>query len=556
MGQGLFTSVAPPAARPLRARALVLSRVTVAVVTLLVLAPGLSSGQPSSITLVVASAVYLGTHVALLRLLEDGAAGSPRLAGMSLVGDAIWAGIVVWATGGGLTPFLFVMYLQLVAATTLVGWRPALGLATLDTVAVAVGIVVPAGVGTGLHTVFGAVPVVDGRLAWAVQTGPGVEIGLAALSLWAIVGSTAQFMMVNEHDLRASNRELAVLRALTRDLERSLDLQDVCESLARGVVRELGYRRAVCWLAHDGGELEARGAVGFTPAGLNVLAGLRLTSADGPVARAVETRQPQLVETATPRPEALADAFLIDSVLVLVPLVSEGRLQALLTAELRTFPGVAPRLTTRDARVLTTLAAEGALALENARLHADLRALSITDALTGVYNHRHFQQRLQEELDRSVRNAVAGQPRPVALIMADIDHFKRINDRYGHPSGDEVLRTFARLVERVLRSSDVVCRYGGEEFVIILPETDAAQAEAVAQRLRESVERSHFIGADGASLGPITASFGVAAHHDGLPSRSDLVRRSDEALYRAKSQGRNRVVVSPVDGASPVHAPL
>ena len=554
MGDAVATRVSPPEQRPLRLRALTLSRIVVAVLTLVVLAPLLPSGRGAAIVLVLVSAVYIGAHVAALQLV-DAAPNAPGWVVASLVADACWAGVVVWATGGGLTPFLFVMYVQLVAVTALVGWRPALALAVLDTVAVAVSLAVPLHLGGDLPTILGVVPASDGRLAWTAGVAPGAEIGLAAISLWALVGSTAQFMMVNEHDLRASNRELAVLRALTRELERSLDLHDVCEALASGVVRELGYRRAVCWLASEGRELEAGGAVGFTPEGLDVIAGLRLSRTGGPLATAIEARRPQLVGADDPRPTALADAFVVDSVLVVVPLASEGRLQAVLTAELRALPGVTPRLRDRDERVLATLAGEGALALENARLHADLRALSITDALTGVYNHRHFQQRLQEELDRAMRNAVAGRPRPVALIMADLDHFKQINDRFGHPSGDEVLRTFARLVARVLRSSDVVCRYGGEEFVVILPETDAAQAQAVAERLRESVERSYFIGADGTSLGPITASFGVAAHHEGVPSRSDLVRRSDEALYLAKAQGRNRVVVAPGD-ESPVHASL
>ncbi|MBW3658673.1 MAG: GGDEF domain-containing protein, partial [Actinobacteria bacterium] len=129
-----------------------------------------------------------------------------------------------------------------------------------------------------------------------------------------------------------------------------------------------------------------------------------------------------------------------------------------------------------------------------------------------------------------------------SLFLMDIDFFKKVNDRFGHPSGDELLRAFARLTVRVLRSSDVVCRYGGEEFAVILPETDVEQAMQVAERLREAVERSNFTGSDARYLGQVTSSFGVETYEEGLPSRSEMIQRADEALYEAKETGRNRVV--------------
>ncbi len=298
--------------------------------------------------------------------------------------------------------------------------------------------------------------------------------------------------------------------------------------------RSCGWRRD--------GSLAPGGAEGFGIDELDELTTLRLTVGPGPVGKAVESRMPTLVAREHARPTALADAFDIDSPLVIVPLMPEGRLLGLLTVEVATPIGRSPRLSGRDLRILATIATEASLALDNARLHAELRDLSVTDALTGVYNHRYFQQRLQEELDRSVRKSVEGGTVPVSLILMDIDFFKKVNDRFGHPSGDELLRSFAKLTGRVLRSSDVVCRYGGEEFAIILPETDASEALRVAERLREAVERSNFAGADGRYLGKVTASFGVETHAEGLPSRGEMIQRSDDAMYAAKESGRNRVV--------------
>jgi diguanylate cyclase (GGDEF)-like protein len=130
----------------------------------------------------------------------------------------------------------------------------------------------------------------------------------------------------------------------------------------------------------------------------------------------------------------------------------------------------------------------------------------------------------------------------VSLILMDIDYFKQVNDTFGHPSGDEVLRAFAVLAGRALRSSDVVCRYGGEEFGVILPATDAAESLRVAERMRAAVQDATFTGTDGRDLGEVTASFGVDTFEDGPVSRGELIRRADEALYAAKEGGRNRVV--------------
>ncbi len=167
-----------------------------------------------------------------------------------------------------------------------------------------------------------------------------------------------------------------------------------------------------------------------------------------------------------------------------------------------------------------------------------------TDLLTGWYNRRYLQVRLKEELARARRHATT-----LTCLMLDIDHFKQVNDTWGHVAGDRVLREIAQRIESQIRASDVAARYGGEEFVILLPRTESQPGGSLAERVRCAVAESPFDIGDGRGV-PVTASIGVAS---ATPERSDvelktlgesLIARADVALYRAKSAGRNRVEIA------------
>jgi two-component system, cell cycle response regulator len=222
---------------------------------------------------------------------------------------------------------------------------------------------------------------------------------------------------------------------------------------------------------------------------------------------------------------------------VSVPLLSQGRVLGVLSLYDRED---GEPFTLADAEALTAFAVQAAVAIENVRLHAEAERLSVTDPLTGAWNYRYFERRFEQEIERSRRFG-----RVLALLMLDIDHFKSVNDRFGHQRGDEVLVEFARRVTGSVRDIDTFARYGGEEFVLILPETNLEGGLAVAEKLRVATHRTPFC-ADGGSDGGVrlTGSIGVACFPEHATSPEELLRAADEALYEAKLQGRDRVVTA------------
>jgi diguanylate cyclase (GGDEF)-like protein len=168
-----------------------------------------------------------------------------------------------------------------------------------------------------------------------------------------------------------------------------------------------------------------------------------------------------------------------------------------------------------------------------------LQELATTDGLTSLFNFRQFSQALSSEVQRCTRLRV-----PLSLLMMDVDHFKCYNDTHGHPAGDEVLRTVARLLRQRVRSTDLPCRYGGEEFAVLLLDADKTSAAQVAEQIRDTIEQTRFAGEETQPGGSLTVSIGVASVPEDAKDGDELVKAADRALYRAKNDGRNRVSVS------------
>jgi diguanylate cyclase (GGDEF)-like protein len=199
-----------------------------------------------------------------------------------------------------------------------------------------------------------------------------------------------------------------------------------------------------------------------------------------------------------------------------------------------------PNLDPSELSFKTTFAGQVGLSIANIKLREALRTQSIRDALTGLYNRRF----LEETLDREVRRAARG-AQSLGLLMIDLDHFKKFNDTYGHDAGDAVLRETGQFLAKGIRAEDFVCRFGGEEFVVILPTGSVEVAQARGERLRAKM-RELTITHQGRSLGMVTISVGVAAFPQHGTSPKELMAAADSALYEAKRGGRDQVVVATV----------
>ncbi len=221
---------------------------------------------------------------------------------------------------------------------------------------------------------------------------------------------------------------------------------------------------------------------------------------------------------------------------VYIPMLKEGELYGVIKvgAKINGQP-----FTENDLEFFATLASQAVIAFENARLYS----LAITDSITKLYVHRYFQMRLEEEVARSRRYNST-----ISLLMCDIDHFKPINDNYGHQQGDAILKEVSKILRKNVRNTDIAARYGGEEFAIILPETTQADAKIVAERIRRDV--AHF---DFPSIMPgqpsvkCSISIGVAGFPLNADNKDQLIQKADSALYKAKDGGRNKVVLCGID---------
>lgn len=314
--------------------------------------------------------------------------------------------------------------------------------------------------------------------------------------------------------------QLSMLRELGLTINRSLELSQTLPDIANVVQGALEVRRLTIYeLAEEARELRPVVAkYGDDLIGRDRLAEDALRYRGTPFEEALESGRVVFVDV-------------ISVHQVYVPLLAEYTPLGVMVLEDRLDE---EPFDPEDATFLYQLGLQVALAINNAKLYA----LAVTDGLTGLYVRRYFDLRLHEEFDAARRYR-----RKFALLMFDIDHFKKFNDAHGHQTGDAVLKQVAKLIEGNTRRSDVCCRYGGEEMAVILPETDGGVAHALAEKLRAAVETHAFTGAEGQAL-HVTVSVGAAAFSPGLDGPAAMIHAADEALYAAKEGGRNRVVVA------------
>ena len=205
------------------------------------------------------------------------------------------------------------------------------------------------------------------------------------------------------------------------------------------------------------------------------------------------------------------------------------------TLDLHIKPGIPAADLEKRRSKATAFAEQVALAIRSLQLREQLRELSIRDPLTGLLNRRHMEESLLREISRAGRTR-----QPLSVLMMDIDHFKNFNDTYGHEAGDHVLKEFGHLLQKQVRESDIACRYGGEEFTVILPEADCDMACEIGNRIRNAVQDLQLV-VGRQFLGRVTISGGIAVFPQDGDTIQQLLARADEALYDAKKNGRNRI---------------
>lgn len=393
------------------------------------------------------------------------------------------------------------------------------GLFELDIAAVHIGLVLAWGLAFGLLQLG----------LWSVLSPPLSGGAALVLSCLLIALLAYAFLPLSRRTLDrldalvlSGRHQRPVLQRCMRAAVTFLDLDQLLDYLSRTLVREVGIANVSFLLEGEQGCMQPnhiqnnQDATGL-PADSALLEWLRREKR--PI-RASDVQRKNF----NGRPDELLHEMNLLHAAVVLPLVCRGRLLGLLALGPMASGATYGR---GDISMLSALGDQAAIALENARLFRS----ATTDDLTGLLQRPYFLTRLKEEMDRSKRHR-----RAVGLLMLDIDHFKRVNDQFGHAEGDLVLAEVGNRLRRCMRSSDVACRYGGEEFVVMLPETNDEMAESVAQRLREEICQTPI-----SKAGTITVSIGVAEMRpDQLPE--SLIQHADVAMYQAKRAGRNCVV--------------
>ena len=331
--------------------------------------------------------------------------------------------------------------------------------------------------------------------------------------------------------------ELRRLLDMSAELSGSLDPRQVADLMAGHLVRASGVDECVIsYWDRPAGRVES---LGYYPNDrFEELEPFFDVAGYPETLRVLERQETVIVDAEDPAADRAEVELMVQDgsrVLAMLPLVAKG--QSIGLVELISKGPV----TWNEERLglARTMANEAAMALENARLYEDARNLADRDPLTGFYNHRFLHERLGEEVVRSQRGR-----RPMSVLMLDLDDFKLVNDTFGHLFGDRVLTWTAELIRSTLRASDVPARYGGDEFAIILPETDADEARAAAERIVAAFRDRAFVGEQRGPV-PIGASIGAATFPTDGRTATELIVAADLALYRVKREGGNDIAGAP-----------
>lgn len=382
----------------------------------------------------------------------------------------------------------------------------------------------------------GAAAISEGRFDYQIPVRSRDEVGALAL---AFNDMTARLKdTITELSTSRDQLQRAV-RRVGETLRSTHDMKQILESVINTATDAVEADAGVLWTFTStrdelypviGSRMETKD-VGRVPVG------------GGVVGLVAERGTPVVVtpDRSSARPSVAEPDF---PIALAIPLYSEDRI----TGVIGLYRNGQRAFTREDYETVIFLAEQGGVAIENVLLHDEARRLSITDGLTGVWNRRYLQMQFRQVLATSMRFN-----RPFSVLMLDLDHFKAVNDSFGHQRGDAILIEFAHRVSAILREVDTFARYGGEEFICLLSETDVGGALTTAEKIRDVIKTEPFAGV-GEEPVRITTSIGLAAYPDHADTYQGLVEAADRALYQAKQDGRDRVKVA--GGSTPPNLKL
>ena len=373
----------------------------------------------------------------------------------------------------------------------------------------------------------GAHAISEGRFDHKIPVRSKDEVGQLAAAfndMSAQLSQTISALSSSRDQMQRAVRRVGETLRSTHDMNQMLD------SILNTVADAINAEVAVLWLlAPARGELRPEVVRGITLDGST-----RVKVGDGLVGYVAERAKAVLLPG-----EAGGPTFSREEpgypVAIAVPMYSHERIIGVISTYRR---DASRPFAPDELETVAFLAEQGGVALENVRLHEEAQRLSLTDGLTGVWNRRYFQMQFRQVLATATRFE-----RPFSVLMMDLDHFKQVNDRFGHQRGDALLIEFSHRVTHLLREVDTFARYGGEEFICLLSETDTDGAKTTAEKIHDAIRGVPF-GSMDEELVNLTVSIGVAAYPDHGDSFKSLVEAADQALYRAKQTGRDRVCVA------------
>lgn len=337
-----------------------------------------------------------------------------------------------------------------------------------------------------------------------------------------------------QRELERTIEELRAYNQIGKLLTSTLDIGEVLERVMQTVGALLQPKNWSLLLGDETTkQLVFEVAVG---PGAESLKGLRISAEEGIAGWVASKAEPLLVEDVSKDPRFSArfdDATLFTTrSIVAVPMIIKGKTVGVI--ELVNGPDQGS-FGESDVRILESIAGFAAIALENARNFQRIEELTVVDEHTGLFNTRHLRRVLPPEVERARRYG-----HPLSLIFFDLDRFKQINDRHGHQAGSAILRECGQVLRDTLRAIDIPIRYGGDEFVCLLPETSREQALICGERVRQALKSRRFLADQGLSI-EITASFGIASYPENGTSGEELLRAADKAMYVVKAESRDGV---------------